>query len=57
MYDGTHTIVKNWEHFEEVIQDWEPGLRVFELQSDRELNKSMHDELWKTAGGTAWSEL
>ena len=57
LYDGTHTIVKNWEHFEEVIQNWEPGLRVFELQSDRELNKSMHDELWKTAGGTAWSEL
>ena len=57
LYDGSHTVIKDWEHFKEVIRDWEPGLRVLELQSDRELNKSMHDELWKTACGIAWSEL
>jgi 2-succinyl-5-enolpyruvyl-6-hydroxy-3-cyclohexene-1-carboxylate synthase len=57
LYDGNHTVIRNWDHFKEAIQDWEPGLRVLELQSDRELNKSMHDELWKTACSVAWSEL
>jgi 2-succinyl-5-enolpyruvyl-6-hydroxy-3-cyclohexene-1-carboxylate synthase len=50
MYNGKYDLIKDWNHFSEVFSENQSigGLKVMEIQTNRDVNLTEHRDLWKS---------
>ena len=59
MYNGKYDVIKEWNHFADVFAQNQnlPGLKVMEIQTNRERNLTEHRDLWKSVSREITSML
>jgi 2-succinyl-5-enolpyruvyl-6-hydroxy-3-cyclohexene-1-carboxylate synthase len=50
MYNGKYDLIKDWNHFSQVFNENQSicGLKVMEIQTNRDVNLTEHRDLWKS---------
>jgi 2-succinyl-5-enolpyruvyl-6-hydroxy-3-cyclohexene-1-carboxylate synthase len=59
MYNGKYDVIKDWNHFSDVFAQNQnlTGLKVMEIQTNRDRNLSEHRDLWKSVSREITSML